>query len=209
MQLVQIRAYWRQARLLLGVLACYLLGGCAPVILVDAEFPQPLVEPLPVRIGLLLNEELLAYEYIERIPQQASYTIRIGNANALMMNRLFQPMFAAVESVDDLPLAQPGSSRIDGVLIPELERYEFDVPIGMQDEFVEVWMQYLLRLYEPNGELITEWPISGYGKSELTKTSDRVNAISRATVLAMREVGAVIATKFAEQPEVEYWLQER
>jgi hypothetical protein len=160
-------------------------------------------------MGLLLGEELLAYEYREQIPQQATYTIQIGNANASMMNRLFQPMFASVEPVDDLPLAQVDSSRIDGVLSPELDRYEFDVPIGQNDEFVEVWMQYLLRLYEPNGELITEWPISGYGKAELRNTGNRISAISRATVLAMREVGAVIATGFAEQPEVEYWLQER
>jgi len=206
---MQIRAYSRQVRLLLGILGSYLLSGCAPVILVSTDFPQPLVEPLPVRMGLLLGEELLAYEYREQIPQQATYTIQIGNANASMMNRLFQPMFASVEPVDDLPLAQVDSSRIDGVLSPELDRYEFDVPIGQNDEFVEVWMQYLLRLYEPNGELITEWPISGYGKAELRNTGNRISAISRATVLAMREVGAVIATGFAEQPEVEYWLQER
>jgi hypothetical protein len=118
-------------------------------------------------------------------------------------------MFAAVEPVNELPLTEIDSSRIDGVLSPELDRYEFDVPIGQSDEFVEVWMQYLLRLYEPNGELITEWPVSGYGKAELMRTADRTNAIGRATVLAMREVGAVIATRFAEQPEVEYWLQER
>ena len=180
-----------------------------PVILVITEFPRPLVEPLPIRMWLLLDEELLTYEYEERIPQQATYIIQIGSANASMMNQLFQPMFAAVESVNELPLTQIDSSRIDGVLNPELDRYEFDVPIGQNDEFVEVWMQYLLRLYEPNGELITEWPVSGYGKAELTRTADRTNAISRATVLAMREVGAVIATRFAEQPEVEYWLQER
>ena len=209
MQLMQIRAYWRQVRLLLVILTSYLLGGCAPVILVSTEFPRPLVEPLPIRMGVLLDEELLTYEYEERIPQQATYIIQIGNANASMMNQLFQPMFAAVEPVNELPLTEIDSSRIDGVLSPELDRYEFDVPIGQSDEFVEVWMQYLLRLYEPNGELITEWPVSGYGKAELMRTSDRTNAIGRATVLAMREVGAVIATRFAEQPEVEYWLQER
>jgi len=92
------------------------------------------------------------------------------------------------------------------VLRPELERFEFDVPLGEKDEFVEVWMQYLVRLYETDGQLVTEWPVSGYGKAEL---GNRENSLNRATVVAMREVGAVISTKFSEQPEVQYWLQER
>ena len=197
---------WRQIRHLLVVAAAGVVTGCAASVFVEADFPQPLVEPLPVRMGLILDQALIDYVHYEEIPQQATYTILIGDANALMLGRLFESMFVAVEPVDDLPLAQADSYEIDGVLRPELERFEFDVPIGQKDEFVEVWMQYLLRLYETDGELVAEWPVSGYGKAELGNKEDSLN---RATVVAMREVGAVISTKFSEQPEVEYWLQER
>jgi hypothetical protein len=67
-------------------------------------------------------------------------------------------------------------------------------------------MQYRLMLYEPDGELVTEWPVSGYGKAEL---DNKEEALNRATIVAMREVGAAISTRFVEQPGVEYWLQER
>ena len=90
---------------------------------------------------------------------------------------------------------------------PVLEKFEFDVPIGERDEFVEVWMQYKLTVYEPDGEIVTEWPVSGYGKSELER--DREGAVLKAAIVAMREVGATISTKFAEQPQVAYWLGER
>jgi len=206
MELMRVRSHRQQARLFAVVAFCVALAGCSSSVWVEADFPQPLVEPLPVRMGLILDDEFLDYVHYEEIPQQATYTIQIGEANELMMDALFQSMFAAIETVDDLPLAQADSHRIDGVLRPELERFEFDVPIGEKDEFVEVWMQYLVRLYETDGQLVTEWPVSGYGKAEL---GNREAALNRATVVAMREVGAVISTKFSEQPEVEYWLQER
>lgn len=206
MELMRVRFHRQQARLFAVAAGGVLLAGCSASVWVEADFPQPLVEPLPVRMGLLLDDEFLDYVHYEEIPQQATYTIQIGEANELMMDALFQSMFAAIETVDDLPLAQADSHRIDGVLRPELERFEFDVPIGEKDEFVEVWMQYLVRLYETDGQLVTEWPVSGYGKAEL---GNREAALNRATVVAMREVGAVISTQFSVQPEVEYWLQER
>ena len=67
-------------------------------------------------------------------------------------------------------------------------------------------MQYRLTLYEPDGTLVLDWPVIGYGKSETGKSKE---ALHRATVVAMREVGAAISTRFAEQPRIEYWLQER
>ena len=67
-------------------------------------------------------------------------------------------------------------------------------------------MQYLIRLYDPDGQLVTEWTVSGYGKAELL---NREQALNRATVVAMREVGATISTKFSDQPDVQDWLQDR
>jgi hypothetical protein len=54
-----------------------------------------------------------------------------------------------------LAVAQVDASQLDGFLRPSLEAFEFDVPSGSRrDQFVEVWIQYQLALYEPNGELI-------------------------------------------------------
>lgn len=206
MEIMRVKSLWTELRHLVVAAAGLLLAGCSSSIWVEGDWPQPLIEPLPVRMGLLLDDEFLDYVHYEEIPRQATYTIQIGEANELMMDRLFQSMFAALEPVYVLPLAQADSYRIDGVLRPELDRYEFDVPLGERDEFVEVWIQYLVRLYEPDGQLVTEWPVSGYGKAEL---NGRDASLNRATVVAMREVGAVISTRFSEQPDIQYWLQER
>jgi hypothetical protein len=78
------------------------------------------------------------------------------------------------------------------------------VPQGERDEFVEVWLQYQITVYDPSGGTIIEWPVSGYGKSELLR--DAEDAVQRAAVVAMREAGATIATKFSEQPQIKVWL---
>ena len=206
MRIMRIDRHCNVATSLLGVLAVTYLVGCTSVVTVEANFPVPLVEPLPVRVGLLFDEALTDYEYYEEIPQQATWTIYLGTANEFMLNGLFDTMFLETRPVDQIPLTSTDLFRLDGVLWPQLEKFEFEVPIIKRDEFVEVWMQYRLRLYEPDGALVVEWPVSGYGKAEL---GNREAALQQATVVAMREVGAAISTRFAEQPQVEYWLQER
>lgn len=183
------------------------LAGCASQVVVEADFPTPLVEPLPVRMGLVFPPELYNFIHSEAIPQQSTWTIDLGDANVAMLEPLFETMFSETRDLSDVTLEPSRVSGLDGVLRTALEKFEFDVPIGERDEFVEVWMQYRLSLYEPDGDLVTEWPVSGYGKAELD--GKREQAVQRAAIVAMREVGATISTKFAEQPDVNYWLQER
>jgi hypothetical protein len=184
-----------------------LLAGCASQVEVDADFPTPLIEPLPVSVGVLMDEALTGYEHFEEIPDQITWTIRLGSANKLMLEQLLASMFAATAPVTALPTPET-QSPFDGVIKPELEKFEFEVPVRGRDNFAEVWMQYRLKLYEPDGDLIADWPVSGYGKSEIMR-SKREDSLNQAAIVAMREAGAAIVTQFPAQPQVEYWLQER
>jgi hypothetical protein len=175
--------------------------------MVESDFPTPLVEPLPVRMGVIYDDALKNYVYAEAVPDQSKWTIALGNANIAMLTPLFSSMFAEVDEVQDVPVQPAKAVGLDGVLRPALERFEFDVPVGERDQFVEVWIQYKLTLYEPDGSVVTEWPVSGYGKAELNRS--REDAVNQAAIVALRDVGAAIATKFANEPDVSYWLQER
>ena len=183
------------------------LTACSSAVVVESAFPTPLVEPLPVRVGLIFDDELYNYIHAEDIPQQATWTIDLGDANVAMLQPLFESMFIEAPTLTDFSAAAAQAGGLDGVLRPILEKFEFDVPVGQRDEFVEVWMQYKLNLYRPDGQLVAEWPVSGYGKYELA--GKRTLAVERAAIVAMREVGATISTKFAEQPDISYWLEER
>ena len=183
-----------------------LLLGCSSEVVVESKFPTPLVETLPVRMGVIYSEELHNYIYTEELPEQSVWTIDLGDANLAMLEPLFNKMFRETREVSAVPTSA-ADGALDGVLEPNLAKFEFDVPVGERDKFVEVWMQYELTLYEPNGEKVVTWPVSGYGKSELGH--NREEAVQRAAIVAMREVGATISTKFADQPQVSYWLGEK
>jgi hypothetical protein len=191
---------------LTAVLSALALGGCSSAVVVDSRFPTPLVEPLPARVGLLFSDDLYDYIHTEALPQQSTWTIDLGDANVAMLEPLLQTMFEEARTIDDLPLSPSDRASLDGVIEPALEKFEFDIPFGERDEFVEVWMQYRLIVYRPDGEIAAEWPVSGYGKFETG--GKRVEAVEQAAIFAMREVGATISTKFAEQPDVGYWLEE-
>jgi hypothetical protein len=195
----------RLARRWLALAAVALVGGCASEVIVESKFPTPLVEPLPVRMGILMPEELYNYIYTEDVPDQSLWTIALGDANVAMLDPLFKQMFRETMKVDAVPVAS--ATGLDGVIKPTISKFEFDVPVGQRDKFVEVWIQYQLTLYDPDGHTIAEWPVSGYGKSELMR--NRVDAVQRAAIVAMREAGATISTKFAEQPQIKDWLGEK
>lgn len=183
------------------------VAGCSSSVVVETDFPVPLIEALPVRMGLLFEPELRNFIHAEALPQQSTWTIDLGDANLAMLEPLFNTMFAETRDVNAVPPNAGTSDGIDGVLRSTLEKFEFDVPIGERDDFVEVWMQYRLFLYALDGEIVADWPVTGYGKSELARNKEE--AVRRAAVVAMREAGATISTQFAQQPQVTYWLQER
>jgi hypothetical protein len=183
------------------------LSACTSSVIVESEFPTPLVDPLPVRVGVIYDDALKNYVYAEAVPEQSKWTIALGDANVAMLKPLFSTMFASVEEVQDVPVQSTAAGDLDGVIRPTLEKFEFDVPVGERDKFVEVWIQYKLTLYKPDGSVVTEWPVSGYGKAELVRS--REASVNQAAIVALRDVGAAISTKFASQPDVSYWLQER
>ena len=190
----------------LALVGAALLGGCSTQVIVEAKFPTPLVEPLPVSVGILIPEELYNYIYTEDVPEQSLWTIALGDANVAMLQPLFKRMFRDTRSVDTVP-AGSAPAGLDGVLKPTIAKFEFDVPVGQRDKFVEVWIQYQLSLYDADGRSVIDWAVSGYGKSELMR--NRQDAVQKAAIVAMREAGATISTKFADQPQVKSWLGEK
>jgi hypothetical protein len=187
---------------LLAVAAASCLASCGgSQVIVESTFPRPLIEPLPVSMGVVIPDELYNFIYTEDIPDQSLWTIALGDANVAMLAPLFEGMFRETR---DLESRAAADTTLDGIIEPTLEKFEFDVPTGERDEFVEVWLQYQIAVYEPDGGTVMQWPVSGYGKSELLR--DPEDAVQRAAIVAMREAGATIATKFSEQPQMRQWL---
>lgn len=184
--------------------AALTLAGCASAVVVESEFPVPLVDPVPVSIGLYYEPELRDFIHAEALPRSSTWTIDLGDANLAMLDPLFDTLFQSTRELEILPPSANDAADLDGVLSSALQQFQFDVPRSNRDEFVEVWLQYRLELVEPNGDVVLEWEVPGYGKAEID--GNREDAVHRASIVAMREAGALISTKFTQQPAVSAWL---
>lgn len=189
----------------LGVAACA-LAACTSAVVVESDFPTPLVDTLPISIGLYYDPDLRDFIHAESLPRSSTWVIDLGDANLAMLDPLYGTMFETTREISDLPLSPVEAATVDGVLASTLNVYQFDVPRTTRDEFVEVWLQYRLQLLDSDGTVVIDWDVEGYGKAEID--GKREEAVHRASVVAMREAGARISTQFTKQPAVSDWLKE-
>ena len=196
---------WRSLRCAAFGSAAIAASGCASAVFVETDFPTPVIETLPLAVGLFFEPELRDFIHAEALPRDQIWTIELGDANLAMLGQQYETMFATTLEIMSLPPSAAESASIDAVLSSTLERFEFDVPRASRDEFVEVWLQYRLQLLDAGGSLLIDWPVTGYGKAEIA--GDRKIAVRRAAIVAMRDAGARISTEFTEQPAVQSWLQ--
>ncbi len=87
---------------------------------------------------------------------------------------------------------------IDALIEPSIDAFEFSVPNQSKTDAFAVWIRYRLKVYNADGELVANWPVSAYGKSQST-TLGGSDALRRAAVLAMRDAAAVMILKLDEQ----------
>ena len=198
------RSYRNVAGLVI-VLFAHGLAGCSggASIEVEADFPIPLVDRLPVRMGLFLKPELLEYAHREKLDQQGEFVITVGSAQRLMFTNLFTGMFQAHEEV-----AESAVEGVDGVIVPSIEEMQFAMPSQTRSNFYEVWIRYQFQLFDKQGTLVGEWPLTAYGKANAQNyTMQTTNlALERAALNACRDAMAFFTIQFRSNPIVKPWL---
>jgi len=196
---------WHRAAPL--ALAAVVAAGCTATASIPADFPTPLVDPLPIRVGVRYGEQFLTYQHREQIPSDREWVVELGDANVALFDTVLDSMFESTESVNEEAGRIAAAAGLDAVIEPELESYEFSVPLETGDPFYSVWMTYRMRLFSAEGRLIAEWPVRAYGKSRY-KILDSDQSLAQATIMAMRDAGAELALQFATQPRIREWLRE-
>jgi len=188
------------AALLLGLLGC---GGAS--VSVPPELPVPLVEQIPLSMGIHLSEQLRAYTREEKLEDSGDWTIEFGKAQPVMFEHLLSGMFATVR-----PVATPEApgGEVDGVLVPSIEEVQFSIPQQTRSDYFEVWVRYRFELRGRDGSLIGEWPLTAYGKANARNygMTSRKPALQAAALAAMRDAMAFFTVQFRTIPAVQSWL---
>lgn len=183
----------------------FLLAGCTTSVVVEGTIPTPLVNKIPANIGVHYSNEFTTFEYKEVMRETGTWKINLGGQNLSFFQNLLTTMFDSVEEVPEPPFGLGEMQHLDGVLVPRIVKYGFLTPSISGLKFYSASIQYQILLYNRGGEVIGDWNIVGYGKSE-GGAFGADDALGEASMLAIRDGGARIAIEFGGQPEVVQWL---
>ena len=87
---------------------------------------------------------------------------------------------------------------------------EFSLPSQAHNGNFEVRLLYQVRLQAPDGTVIADWPIVGYGKApdeDLIPIGARERGLQAAADVALRDAGAALTLSLRDVPEVKRWLE--
>ena len=190
----------------IAALCLALLSACtATRLTTQAQLPPPLIEQLPVRVGVHYSKEFR--EYVHRETRGTiEYEINLGPAHVTNLDWLLKAMFRDIVPVDDPTRVSGITPPLAFVLEPRFEEYSFLTPKDVAGEAFIVTIRYLLTLYDGNGARVDSFTLTGYGR-EKAHTLASKEPLAIATQRAMRDAGAKVAVELTDQESVRLLLR--
>jgi hypothetical protein len=188
------------------LLTLLVLAGCSATKLNTlAQLPPPLIDKLPVRVGIHYSKEFSEYIHKET-RSQIDYEVTLGPAHVTNLDWLLGAMFAEVVRVDDPTRVGEMRPPLLFVLEPKFEEYSFLTPKDVAGEAFVVTIRYLLTLYDGDGSRVDAFTYTGYGR-EKSRTLASKEPLAIATQRAMRDAGAKVAVELVDQDSVRLLLR--
>jgi len=189
-----------------------LLTACGPSeVAVKGQFPSPLMQKLPLNMGVWYEEDFRTHEFFDEAKGRAEsgWIVKTGDAQLDMWNTLLPGMFRHLQHMPSRP--QPGKMNpaVDAVLIPHIEELQYAIPAHTNVKVYEIWMRYRFELLSASGKPLGEWTMTAYGKTPTAFLQSDEAAVNLAAVVALRDAGANFATNFTRVPQVRDWLKQR
>lgn len=183
-----------------------LLSGCTATRLeTQAQLPPPLIDKLPVRVGIHYSKEFAEYIHKET-RSQIDYEVTLGPAHVTNLDWLLGAMFAEIVPVEDPTRVGEMRPPLVFVLEPKFEEYSFLTPKDVAGEAFVVTIRYLLTLYDGSGARVDAFTYTGYGR-EKARTLASKEPLAVATQRAMRDAGAKVAVELVDQDSVRLLLR--
>lgn len=195
-------------------------AACTFAIPLDATLDEPpLVEPLPLAVGIQYAEGLPTLEWVEQeytaegIRQEMKF--QLGNATVALFDQIVGTMFEKTTPVEPMPERSSLSPGIDAILHVRLSSFSWEYPHTSRGEALllipgtySARIVYEIKFYSAQQELITEWRVSGDATNEAPYLTPIVSGIRSETVeLAMHNAIAQFITQFEDDPKIDAWLK--
>lgn len=177
-----------------GTFIVSLLAGCGSSVTLDPPtIPQPLINTIPLSVVVRMPDDFEHFVHEEDVLGREQWKIDLGRSNHVFFEQLLGYMFENVTVIAEED--DPYELTFDALIEPTIDAFEFSVPNQTKTDAFAVWIRYRIKVFDPDGQLVVNWPLSAYGKS-LTTTMGGSDALQRAAVLAMRDAAALMILKF-------------
>jgi len=187
-------------------LVSLLLAGCGTTAVAPrTELPPPLIDRLPVRVGIYYSKEFREYVHKEK-RGDVDYEVTLGPAHVQNLDWLLNAMFGEVVPVEDPTRVADIQPPLTMVLEPKFEEYSFLTPRDVAGDAYIVTIRYLLTVYDGSGGRVDAFGFTGYGR-ESSGSLGSEKPLKLATQRAMRDAGAKVAVEFTDEESVRLLLR--
>lgn len=203
-----IRVLLRNYRLL-SLTCLIVLSGCsATVIDITGTYPSPLVNKLPLTLGVYYDEEFTNFSYIEINDENGNdqYIVNSGASQIELFNTLLPSVFDEIVLLDNLDELN-NYTNLDAIFVPTIEEFQLGLPKKTRLDVYEIWVKYNMKLSEVSGDYIADWVVTAYGKSPADTFRSVDAGVNDAAIIALRDFAASFALGFSNIPEINEWLK--
>lgn len=188
------------------------LSGCNSTkqVIVQGNFPAPLVSKIPVSLGVWYGDDFANHEIFDesRSRAESDWIVKTGQAQVQMWDTLLAGMFENLVHLEARPAAGNDIQGVDMVLIPHVEELQYAIPTQTHIKVYEIWMRYRFEMVTTDGEKIAEWFMTAYGKTPTAFLQSSEKAVNFAAVMALRDAGAHFVISFGSDPALKEWMQQ-
>ncbi|MGK0297111.1 MAG: hypothetical protein ACI9XC_000712 [Gammaproteobacteria bacterium] len=181
------------------------ISGCGKSLnlQVDTAVPTPIASQLPLVVGVYYNDNFKNFIFKESTDAREDWTIDNRSSRILLFDDILPSMFKTVNSVNNVTSSD---SLVDGILEPEVIEMQVALPEETHSDMFEAWIKYGIKLYSPSGKIISEWQITGYGKTHTAMFKNKEKGLTTAINMALRDIGAKMVLDFPRAPGIKNWL---
>jgi len=173
---------------------------------VQSEVPVPLATRIPLALGVYYSESFREYIFTENSDARKDWVIDSRQSRVSLFEQILPSMFTTVQPLTGI---QAGNQTIDVIFEPEVVDMQVALPRETRSGMYEAWIKYRIKIYRPDGDLISDWLLTGYGKTPDATFSSNENGLNSAIELALRDIGAKLVLDFPKAPGVRDWLTSR
>jgi len=171
------------------------LGGCAKVaVRPEGDLPKPLVVATPAKVGVVVTPEAGSYTHKES-RASVDYEADLGPSHKHLVEEIFKAEFTEArmfESVDAARL-EPG---LLAIFEPRIEQFSFANAKETGGVYCAVTIRYNIAIYAPDGSLVDNLTLTGYGSGPAPKIGNGEEELGIAAYAAMRDAAAKFLTQF-------------